>query len=95
VDAWSAGVVLFVLLGGYPPFWAESEPVLFGLVRRGHFTFDDPAWASVSERCVLSGALWATWRGGRRERGIAAAAGRFLASSFRALTLARSLALVF
>lgn len=53
VDAWSAGVVLFVLLGGYPPFWAESEPVLFGLVKRGHFTFDDPAWAGVSERCVF------------------------------------------
>lgn len=49
VDAWSAGVVLFVLLGGYPPFWAESEPALFGLVRRGHFTFDDPAWAGVSD----------------------------------------------
>jgi serine/threonine protein kinase len=49
VDAWSAGVVLFVLLGGYPPFWAESEPALFGLVRRGHFTFDDPVWAGVSD----------------------------------------------
>lgn len=49
VDAWSAGVVLFVMLGGYPPFWAESEPALFGLVRRGHFTFDDPVWGGVSE----------------------------------------------
>jgi hypothetical protein len=38
-----------VLLAGYPPFWAESEPALFGLVRRGHFTFDDPAWAGVSD----------------------------------------------
>jgi serine/threonine protein kinase len=49
VDAWSAGVVLFVLLAGYPPFWAESEPALFGLVRRGAFTFDDPAWAGVGD----------------------------------------------
>jgi calcium/calmodulin-dependent protein kinase I len=49
VDAWSAGVVLFVLLCGFPPFWAESEPALFGLVRRGQFTFDDPAWAGVGE----------------------------------------------
>ena len=35
VDMWSAGVVLFILLGGYPPFYSESEPVLFDLIRKG------------------------------------------------------------
>ena len=50
VDLWSAGVVLFILLGGYPPFYDESEPALFNQIRKGRFTFDDPVWDSVSER---------------------------------------------
>jgi serine/threonine protein kinase len=50
VDMWSAGVVLFILLGGYPPFWNESEPALFDQIRKGAFSFDDPAWKVVSDR---------------------------------------------
>lgn len=50
VDLWSAGVVLFILLGGYPPFYDESEPALFAQIRKGQFTFDDPVWDSVSDR---------------------------------------------
>lgn len=53
VDLWSAGVVLFILLGGYPPFYDENEPALFAQIRRGAFSFDDPVWDSVSEKCVL------------------------------------------
>lgn len=33
-DLWSAGVILFILLGGYPPFYDESEPKLFEKIRR-------------------------------------------------------------
>jgi serine/threonine protein kinase len=50
VDLWSAGVVLFVLLGGYPPFYEESEPALFDQIRRGDYRFDDPVWDTVSDR---------------------------------------------
>ena len=50
VDLWSAGVVLFILLGGYPPFFDESEPALFNLIRKGSFQYDDPVWESVSEQ---------------------------------------------
>lgn len=32
-DLWSAGVILFILLGGYPPFYDESEPRLFEKIR--------------------------------------------------------------
>lgn len=46
---WSAGVVLYILLGGYPPFWNESEPALFEQIRRGKYTFGDPVWDVVSE----------------------------------------------
>ncbi|GBF97717.1 hypothetical protein Rsub_10881 [Raphidocelis subcapitata] len=48
VDMWSAGVVLFILLCGYPPFYAESEPALFDQIRRGAYGFDDPAWDAVT-----------------------------------------------
>ena len=34
-DLWSAGVILFILLGGYPPFYDESEPKLFEKIRWG------------------------------------------------------------
>lgn len=50
VDLWSAGVVLFILLGGYPPFYDESEPALFEQIRKGKFNFDDPVWDAVSDR---------------------------------------------
>ena len=50
VDLWSAGVVLFILLGGYPPFYDENEPALFAQIRRGAFSFDDPVWDSVSDK---------------------------------------------
>ena len=49
---WSAGVVLFILLGGYPPFWSESEPALFELIRKGNFSFNDPVWQGVTLGCV-------------------------------------------
>eukprot|EP00882_Tetradesmus_deserticola_P023882 GHRQ01026041.1.p1 GENE.GHRQ01026041.1~~GHRQ01026041.1.p1 ORF type:complete len:144 (+),score=60.68 GHRQ01026041.1:97-528(+) len=45
---WSAGVVLFILLGGYPPFWSENEPALFEQIRRGKFSFEDPVWDVIS-----------------------------------------------
>eukprot|EP01023_Acetabularia_acetabulum_P065651 TRINITY_DN871_c0_g1_i6.p1 TRINITY_DN871_c0_g1~~TRINITY_DN871_c0_g1_i6.p1 ORF type:complete len:530 (+),score=101.03 TRINITY_DN871_c0_g1_i6:188-1591(+) len=48
VDMWSAGVVLFILLGGYPPFYHESEAVLFEIIRKGKFQFDDVVWEEVS-----------------------------------------------
>jgi len=49
VDMWSAGVVLFILLGGYPPFYHESEAVLFEIIRKGKFEFDDAVWDEVSD----------------------------------------------
>ena len=45
---WSAGVVLFILLGGYPPFYSESEPVLFDLIRRGQWGFKDKVWKGIT-----------------------------------------------
>ena len=52
VDLWSAGVVLFILLGGYPPFFDENEPALFNQIRKGAFTFDDPVWDTITAECA-------------------------------------------
>lgn len=50
VDMWSAGVVLFILLGGYPPFWSENEPALFEMIRKCKYNFEDPVWDVISHR---------------------------------------------
>jgi len=49
VDLWSAGVILFMLLSGYPPFYDENEPMLFRKIQKAHFEFDDPVWEEVSD----------------------------------------------
>ncbi|GMH39142.1 hypothetical protein BSKO_07040 [Bryopsis sp. KO-2023] len=48
VDLWSAGVILFILLGGYPPFHDESEAVMFKLIRKGKFSFNQSVWKNIS-----------------------------------------------
>lgn len=66
VDMWSAGVVLYILLGGYPPFWSDSEPQLFDMIRKGKYSFNDPVWNKVSDRCGPSGAGGAGRAGGQQ-----------------------------
>ena len=48
-DLWSCGVILFILHGGYPPFYDESEPRLFRKIRQGNPDMNDPVWEEVSQ----------------------------------------------
>lgn len=47
-DVWSAGVMLYILLSGVPPFWGENEQGIFDAVLRGHLDFSSEPWPSIS-----------------------------------------------
>lgn len=49
IDIWSAGVILYILLCGVPPFWAESEQGVAQAILRGNIDFKREPWPSVSE----------------------------------------------
>ncbi|RDY08644.1 Calcium-dependent protein kinase 17, partial [Mucuna pruriens] len=48
VDIWSIGVMLYILLCGVPPFWAESENGIFNAILRAHIDFNSDPWPSIS-----------------------------------------------
>lgn len=47
-DVWSLGVILFILLCGYPPFGGSSDQEILKRVEKGKFTFDPQDWANIS-----------------------------------------------
>jgi len=49
VDMWSVGVIIYILLCGYPPFYADNAPALFKKIMEVKYDFDDPSWDEVSD----------------------------------------------
>lgn len=48
VDMWSCGCLIFMIIGGYPPFQDENHRGLFRKIRAADFTFHKKYWANVS-----------------------------------------------
>lgn len=49
VDMWSIGVVVYILLCGYPPFYDDSTAILFNMIKKGDYDFNPQYWDAVSD----------------------------------------------
>ncbi|KAM4749607.1 calcium/calmodulin-dependent protein kinase type 1D [Rhinophrynus dorsalis] len=49
VDCWSIGVIAYILLCGYPPFYDENDSKLFEQILKADYEFDSPYWDDISE----------------------------------------------
>jgi len=59
VDMWSVGVIMYILLCGYPPFYDENDAQLFEKIMHCRYEFHDQYWEHISPeakeliRCLL------------------------------------------
>uniref|UniRef100_A0A4W5KPW3 Pregnancy up-regulated nonubiquitous CaM kinase n=1 Tax=Hucho hucho TaxID=62062 RepID=A0A4W5KPW3_9TELE len=48
VDLWALGVITYILLCGYPPFYDESESHMYRQIIKAEYEFDSPYWDEIS-----------------------------------------------
>jgi calcium/calmodulin-dependent protein kinase I len=49
VDMWGVGIITYILLAGYPPFYADDDTQLFEKIMSVEYDFDDECWDDVSD----------------------------------------------
>ena len=48
-DIWSAGVILYIIICGYPCFNGEDDDEIFAAIQKGKIQFPSPEWDDISE----------------------------------------------
>ena len=48
-DIWSAGVILYIIICGYPCFNGEDDDEIFEAIQKGKIAFPSPEWDDISD----------------------------------------------
>jgi serine/threonine protein kinase len=46
---WSLGIIMYMILGGKPPFLDDNQARLFGKIKKGEISFKEEYWKNVSD----------------------------------------------
>ena len=49
VDLWSIGVIVYILLCGFPPFYGDNDAQMFKKIKAGQYKFLAPYWDPISD----------------------------------------------
>mmetsp|Transcript_41034 Transcript_41034/g.102035 ORF Transcript_41034/g.102035 Transcript_41034/m.102035 type:complete len:352 (-) Transcript_41034:666-1721(-) len=49
VDLWSIGVIVYILLCGFPPFYGDNDAQMFKKIKSGTYKFLTPYWDPISQ----------------------------------------------
>lgn len=52
VDIWSTGIILYILLCGFPPFYEDNRDKLFRKIMKGDYSFPSPHWDYISTDAI-------------------------------------------